>query len=171
MTALLLFGGETLKDFAFALLVGIVSGTYSSIFIASPVLTEWKEREPGYRQRRRRIIEELGYVPAYPVTTARRREAACRASERRDARKPARTAEPVERGSRLEALDEPRPTSRTAREATRQRQLELEEEAAAGRLRRRRRATPSASCAPSAQSARSSARAPAQGPRKHGRSR
>ena len=47
VTALLLFGGETLKDFAFALLVGIVSGTYSSIFIASPVLTEWKEREPA----------------------------------------------------------------------------------------------------------------------------
>ena len=55
VTALLLFGGETLKDFAFALLVGIASGTYSSIFIAAPVLTEWKEREPAYRQRRRRI--------------------------------------------------------------------------------------------------------------------
>src|SRR5215217_5996668 len=36
--ALLLFGGETLKDFAFALLVGVASGTYSSIFIAGPVL-------------------------------------------------------------------------------------------------------------------------------------
>ena len=35
MAALLLFGGETLKDFAFALLVGIASGTYSSIFIAA----------------------------------------------------------------------------------------------------------------------------------------
>jgi SecD/SecF fusion protein len=34
--ALLLFGGETLKDFAFALLVGLISGTYSSIFIAAP---------------------------------------------------------------------------------------------------------------------------------------
>ena len=47
--ALLLFGGETLKDFAFALLVGTLSGAYSSIFIASPVLTHWKEREPVYR--------------------------------------------------------------------------------------------------------------------------
>ena len=47
--ALLLFGGSTLKDFAFALMVGIASGAYSSIFIASPVLTHWKEREPGYR--------------------------------------------------------------------------------------------------------------------------
>src|SRR4051794_25516967 len=50
--ALLLFGGETLKDFAFALLVGVASGTYSSIFIASPVLTHWKEREAVYERRR-----------------------------------------------------------------------------------------------------------------------
>ena len=45
---LLIFGGATLQDFAFAMMVGIVSGTYSSIFIASPVLTAWKEREPGF---------------------------------------------------------------------------------------------------------------------------
>ena len=63
--ALLLFGGETLKDFAFALMVGIASGAYSSIFIASPVLTHWKEREGAYRQRRARIVRELGAVPAY----------------------------------------------------------------------------------------------------------
>jgi SecD/SecF fusion protein len=63
--ALLLFGGSTLKDFAFALMVGIASGAYSSIFIASPVLTHWKEREPGYRSRRTRIVGELGAVPAY----------------------------------------------------------------------------------------------------------
>jgi SecD/SecF fusion protein len=63
--ALLLFGGETLKDFAFALMIGIASGAYSSIFIASPVLTEWKEREGSYRSRRARIVRELGSVPAY----------------------------------------------------------------------------------------------------------
>jgi SecD/SecF fusion protein len=63
--ALLLFGGSTLKDFAFALLIGVASGAYSSIFIASPVLTHWKEREHGYRLRRQRITEEFGYVPAY----------------------------------------------------------------------------------------------------------
>jgi SecD/SecF fusion protein len=63
--ALLLFGGETLKDFAFALMIGIASGAYSSIFIASPVLTEWKEREGAYRGRRARIVRELGAVPAY----------------------------------------------------------------------------------------------------------
>jgi SecD/SecF fusion protein len=68
VTALLLFGGETLKDFAFALLIGIASGAYSSIFIASPVLTHWKERETTYRSRRARIVRELGQVPAYATT-------------------------------------------------------------------------------------------------------
>jgi SecD/SecF fusion protein len=48
------------------MLIGIISGTYSSIFIASPVLTAWKEREPGYIRRRLRIAEvEGGLVPAY----------------------------------------------------------------------------------------------------------
>jgi SecD/SecF fusion protein len=68
--SLLLFGGETLKDFAFALLVGVASGAYSSIFIASPVLTHWKEREPAYRNRRARIVRELGRVPAYATAVA-----------------------------------------------------------------------------------------------------
>ncbi len=63
--ALLLFGGSTLRDFAFALLIGVASGAYSSIFIASPVLTHWKEREPVYRHRRARIEADLGAVPAY----------------------------------------------------------------------------------------------------------
>ena len=66
--ALLLFGGETLKDFAFALLVGTISGAYSSVFIASPVLTHWKERESVYARRASRIREEHGgVVPAYAV--------------------------------------------------------------------------------------------------------
>ncbi len=50
VVCLLLFGGSTLQDFAFALLVGILSGAYSSIFIASPVLTVLKEREPQYKK-------------------------------------------------------------------------------------------------------------------------
>jgi len=62
VTALMLFGGETLQDFAFALLVGVASGTYSSIFIASPVLTLWKEREPVYVRRRRTVLDENGGV-------------------------------------------------------------------------------------------------------------
>ncbi len=50
--ALFLFGGATLKDFAFALMVGIASGAYSSIFIAAPLLTIWKEREPDFARRK-----------------------------------------------------------------------------------------------------------------------
>src|SRR5438105_10196180 len=52
VASLLVFGGATLKDFAFALLVGITSGAYSSIFIAAPLLTIWKEREPEFARRK-----------------------------------------------------------------------------------------------------------------------
>ncbi len=69
--ALLLFGGETLKAFAFALLVGTISGTYSSVFIAGPVLTAWKEREPVYRRRHHAIaLENGGIVPAFATASA-----------------------------------------------------------------------------------------------------
>lgn len=67
--SLLIFGGQTLKDFAFALLIGIASGAYSSIFIASPVLTHWKEREPVYRNRRLRLLRDFGKVPAYATAS------------------------------------------------------------------------------------------------------
>ena len=52
IVALWIFGGATLKDFAFALIVGVASGAYSSIFIAAPLLTMWKEREPEYAKRK-----------------------------------------------------------------------------------------------------------------------
>ena len=50
VVALLLFGGVTLKDFAFALFVGVCSGAYSSIFVATPFVCWLKEREPGQRR-------------------------------------------------------------------------------------------------------------------------
>jgi SecD/SecF fusion protein len=52
VAALFFFGGPTLQDFAFALLVGVTSGAYSSIFIAAPLLAWWKEREPEYHRRK-----------------------------------------------------------------------------------------------------------------------
>jgi predicted RND superfamily exporter protein len=52
IVALLVLGGSTLKDFAFALIIGVTSGAYSSIFIAAPLLTIWKEREPEYARRK-----------------------------------------------------------------------------------------------------------------------
>jgi SecD/SecF fusion protein len=46
---LLTFGGETLGDFAFALVIGILVGAYSSIGVATPLYTRWKEREPKFQ--------------------------------------------------------------------------------------------------------------------------
>lgn len=43
LSALFLFGGESIKYFALALIIGIISGTYSSIFLASPLLTVWED--------------------------------------------------------------------------------------------------------------------------------
>jgi SecD/SecF fusion protein len=49
--SLFIFGGETLQDFAFALLIGIASGAYSSFFIAAPLLAYIKGRQPEFRRR------------------------------------------------------------------------------------------------------------------------
>jgi preprotein translocase subunit SecF len=46
-----ILGASTLRDFALALFVGIAAGTYSSIFVAAPLLAIWKEREPDWQQR------------------------------------------------------------------------------------------------------------------------
>jgi SecD/SecF fusion protein len=58
--ALFLYGGATLKDFAFALMVGIASGAYSSIFIAAPLLAMLKEREPDYARRKGERLSKSG---------------------------------------------------------------------------------------------------------------
>ena len=47
--SLLFFGGETLRDFAFAMAIGLLSGAYSSIGLASPLYAVWKEREPRFQ--------------------------------------------------------------------------------------------------------------------------
>lgn len=47
---LFFMGGQVLRDFSFALLVGVVVGTYSSIFVASPILVEWYHRSPKQRR-------------------------------------------------------------------------------------------------------------------------
>jgi preprotein translocase subunit SecF len=44
---LVLVGGEVLHDFALALLIGVVVGTYSSVFVASPILVVWQARKGG----------------------------------------------------------------------------------------------------------------------------
>lgn len=49
VVAMLFFGGETLRDFALALTIGLAVGAYSSIGVASPLYAMWKETEPKYR--------------------------------------------------------------------------------------------------------------------------
>jgi preprotein translocase subunit SecF len=56
-------GGASLRDFALALFIGLILGTYSSIFVAAPVLAWLKEREPvddETRRRQRRVAESFG---------------------------------------------------------------------------------------------------------------
>jgi preprotein translocase subunit SecF len=70
VVSLLLFGGDTLKDFAFAMLIGVLTGAYSSIFVASPLLAWLKEREPRYqalRTRAPRTAREAGGRPLRAV--------------------------------------------------------------------------------------------------------
>jgi preprotein translocase subunit SecF len=53
-----LLGATTLEDLALALFVGILVGTYSSIFVATPVLSIMKEREPRYRSIREKVLRD-----------------------------------------------------------------------------------------------------------------
>jgi len=62
LSALVLFGGVTTREFALALLVGIISGTYSSIFNASALLVSWENGDFG---------RLFGRRPATPRALAR----------------------------------------------------------------------------------------------------
>jgi SecD/SecF fusion protein len=114
--SLMLFGGQTLRDFGFALLIGVASGTYSSIFIAAPVLTHWKERETVWRRRERIVREDHdGVIPAYaesalgdeaPRTARRERVPAARG---RAARPAGDGARPAAEPSGATAVEEPQP--------------------------------------------------------------
>jgi preprotein translocase subunit SecF len=56
--SLLLFGGQVLNGFSFALVVGIIIGTYSSIFIASPILVFWQNMAENRKRRARPAVVE-----------------------------------------------------------------------------------------------------------------
>ncbi|HAM14632.1 MAG TPA: protein translocase subunit SecF, partial [Eggerthellaceae bacterium] len=57
---MLLFGGETLKDFAFAMVIGLVIGCYSSIAVATPLYSIWKVREDRYAKLQKKFGERIG---------------------------------------------------------------------------------------------------------------
>ena len=108
--SLLLFGGATLKDFAFALLIGVVSGAYSSIFVAAPLLGIWKEREPEFARRR---VEE----PAFAGDGAG--EAALVAAEHAAAAEPSPNLSPVAAAERAVAGAEAKRERRRQRRRSR----------------------------------------------------
>lgn len=58
--AMLFFGGETLKDFAFAIMVGLIVGAYSSIAVASPLFAIWKTHEPRYAKLVKKYGDKVG---------------------------------------------------------------------------------------------------------------
>jgi preprotein translocase subunit SecF len=62
-------GATTLKDFGLALLIGLLTGAYSSIFVASPILALLKEREPRYAALRQRLAGKPG-AASTPLTPA-----------------------------------------------------------------------------------------------------
>ena len=49
---LFVFGGEVIRDFALALMIGVLVGTYSSVFVASPILFEWEQFVKGRKQEK-----------------------------------------------------------------------------------------------------------------------
>jgi preprotein translocase subunit SecF len=65
-----LLGAATLEDLSLALFVGVLTGAYSSIFVATPVLSLWKEREPRYKNVRERVLREAKRAPAQPLPSA-----------------------------------------------------------------------------------------------------
>ena len=63
-------GAATLKDFGLALLVGLLTGAYSSIYIAAPILAMLKEREPQYAAIRQRVESKGGASLLTPAAAA-----------------------------------------------------------------------------------------------------
>ncbi len=129
ITVLFIFGGATLKDFAFAMGIGVLSGAYSSIFIATPVLTHWKEREPAYRSRRAYLIEEMGRVPTFPEenVVAKLGAVADREAPTPAAPAPSRAdlpqAEPIEAGAEPPAVAPPSASSGDGADAAKEEPL------------------------------------------------
>jgi|RhiMethySRZTD1v2_1073278.scaffolds.fasta_scaffold21757_6 preprotein translocase subunit SecF len=75
-----MMGASVLEEFALALLIGLFSGAYSSIFIASPLLAVLKEREPRYRDIKRRVADRGGDREVVKATVATGRPPSSRAA-------------------------------------------------------------------------------------------
>ncbi|MDR1016612.1 MAG: protein translocase subunit SecF [Coriobacteriales bacterium] len=64
VVAMLIFGGETLQEFALAMTIGLISGSYSSIGIATPIYALWKQHEPKFKKLRSKFGEGVGSFSA-----------------------------------------------------------------------------------------------------------
>jgi preprotein translocase subunit SecF len=96
----LLLGAGTLKDLALALFVGLASGAYSSLFLATPLLADLKEREPRFQALQSRVVERRAKGAAAPVRLSQRSvnaPAATEAEPGEPAPAPAATATAVRR--------------------------------------------------------------------------
>ncbi|MEG0476641.1 MAG: protein translocase subunit SecD, partial [Raoultibacter sp.] len=60
VAAMLFFGGATLQDFAFAMTIGLICGSYSSVAVATPLYAIWKSREPNNRKLIKKYGTEVG---------------------------------------------------------------------------------------------------------------
>src|SRR6266567_5558663 len=78
-----LLGNGELKDLSLVLFVGMLSGTYSSICIATPVLADLKEREPEFRQLRKQIAQRAGSAKRKAKVTVGGTDAAAAAAHER----------------------------------------------------------------------------------------
>jgi len=113
---ILIFGGDTLKDFAFALFLGVFLGAYSSIFIASPLLAIWKEREPRYAAMRDKL-EARGAREAILVTKPKPATASAGAVETAEARQPKKVAKETAEAKPEEKKEKPKPAAQPAASA------------------------------------------------------
>ncbi len=67
LTTLLLFGGETIRDFVIILMIGLIAGTYSSIFTAAQILVVWENREwQWWFKGKPRSTDQAGAEPSEP---------------------------------------------------------------------------------------------------------
>ena len=60
VAVLYMFGGEVLRDFAFALLVGVVTGTYSSVFVAAPIVVDWENWLQARQRAAKKAVVKAG---------------------------------------------------------------------------------------------------------------
>jgi preprotein translocase subunit SecF len=69
--SLFIWGGQVLNGFSFALVIGIMIGTYSSIFVACPILIFWRDLLEGRASSGRSSVSDKGVKAAKPVKTAK----------------------------------------------------------------------------------------------------